>query len=215
MSNDNVRVIVRIRPLLPAETKKKLRDEISQGIKDGNKQLNLEDPANNFSHTFSFTHVFGSDNTQADVYETTAKSAVTAILDGRNATVMAYGQTGAGKTHSIFGPDMLVGVADKDDGPDAGLVGRAALQVMTLAEDAIEQKSAQVSCSYLEIYNEAVADLLVPTSKSPSPSLSGGLKIRESADAGMLVEGLTEQAVTTVQVILLFKNKSEKWQKPG
>ena len=41
---------------------------------------------------------------QEDVYDSCGRELVTRVLDGYNATIMAYGQTGAGKTHTMTGP---------------------------------------------------------------------------------------------------------------
>ena len=41
---------------------------------------------------------------QEDVYTSCGRELVTRVMDGFNATVMAYGQTGAGKTHTMTGP---------------------------------------------------------------------------------------------------------------
>ena len=37
------------------------------------------------------------------MYENTAKQSVISVLEGYNATVLAYGQTGTGKTHTMEG----------------------------------------------------------------------------------------------------------------
>ena len=42
-------------------------------------------------HTYSFDHVYDMDSTQEQVYETTAKHAVCSVLEGYNATILAYG----------------------------------------------------------------------------------------------------------------------------
>lgn len=54
-------------------------------------------------HTFGFDFVYGPDSTQSFVYETTAKPAVQSVLEGYNATILAYGQTGTGKTFTMEG----------------------------------------------------------------------------------------------------------------
>ena len=43
-----------------------------------------------------FDHVFGEDATQQEVYSRTVKPLLNDILNGRNASVLAYGPTGAG-----------------------------------------------------------------------------------------------------------------------
>jgi hypothetical protein len=42
-------------------------------------------------HTFAFDYVYGPDSTQQSVYDTTAKHAVSSVLEGYNATILAYG----------------------------------------------------------------------------------------------------------------------------
>ena len=54
-------------------------------------------------HTYSFDQVYDMDSSQEHVYESTAKHAVRSVLEGYNATILAYGQTGTGKTHTMEG----------------------------------------------------------------------------------------------------------------
>lgn len=54
-------------------------------------------------HAFSFDHVYGPDSTQEYIYDNTAKAAVLSVLQGYNATILAYGQTGTGKTYTMEG----------------------------------------------------------------------------------------------------------------
>lgn len=50
-----------------------------------------------YSHQrFTFDHIFTQDSTQAEVYETAAQPAVASALQGYNAAIIAYGQTGTG-----------------------------------------------------------------------------------------------------------------------
>jgi kinesin family protein 18/19 len=49
---------------------------------------------------FAFDCVFSSKATQEEVFENTTAGLVHTVLDGCNATVFAYGATGAGKTYS-------------------------------------------------------------------------------------------------------------------
>lgn len=48
------------------------------------------------THKFTFDYVYDQDAQQADVYNNTAKDAVLSTLQGYNATILAYGQTGTG-----------------------------------------------------------------------------------------------------------------------
>ena len=52
---------------------------------------------------YSFDYVYDECSTQEFVYENTAKTAVLSVLEGYNSTILAYGQTGTGKTFTVFG----------------------------------------------------------------------------------------------------------------
>lgn len=62
-----------------------------------------ENPHITTTHQFSFDYVYGPDSTQSHVYENTARPAVLSVLEGYNATILAYGQTGTGKTYTMEG----------------------------------------------------------------------------------------------------------------
>ncbi len=53
------------------------------------------------AHKFSFDQVYDQRSTQEEIYDTTAKQLVDSSLLGYNATIFAYGQTSAGKTHTM------------------------------------------------------------------------------------------------------------------
>jgi hypothetical protein len=59
--------------------------------------------------TFMFDHVFYSSSTQKDVYAITSKPILMKAISGYNGTIMAYGQSGSGKTFSC-GLDPKVGI---------------------------------------------------------------------------------------------------------
>lgn len=80
-------------------------------------------------HSFKFDCVFDERSTQAFVYENTAKPAVLSTLEGYNATVLAYGQTGTGKTYTMEGFQF------SGQHPDRGIVPRAMEQVFKYIEN--------------------------------------------------------------------------------
>jgi hypothetical protein len=57
------------------------------------------------NHSFEgeFDRVFGENTSQEVVYES-VRSAVSNVLKGYNASILAYGQTNTGKTHTMMGP---------------------------------------------------------------------------------------------------------------
>jgi kinesin family protein 5 len=66
---------------------------------------------------FTFTKVFGHASTQEVVYSDVGLETVKEVLTGYNGTILAYGPTGSGKTHSMFGT--------LDDPQMEGLIPRA------------------------------------------------------------------------------------------
>ena len=52
---------------------------------------------------FTFTKVFGTDHNQEMVFNDVGRETVKEVLIGYNGTILAYGPTGSGKTHSMFG----------------------------------------------------------------------------------------------------------------
>ena len=58
--------------------------------------------------------MFDEHSTQQDVFDKVGKPLYEHALAGYNTTIFAYGQTGAGKTHTMHGPDA--------DGENRGLV---------------------------------------------------------------------------------------------
>jgi kinesin family protein 3/17 len=93
------------------------------------------------------------------VYEECAFPLVESVLEGFNGTIFAYGQTGCGKTWTMMGIP--------DDPMNAGLIPNCfnhIFGVINTEED--KTKKFLIRCSYLEIYNEDVFDLLVERQKN-------------------------------------------------
>ncbi|NXM41812.1 KIF9 protein, partial [Gymnorhina tibicen] len=90
---------------------------------------------------------------QEMVYETVAKDVVSKALQGYNGTIMCYGQTGAGKTYTMTGATS--------DYRHRGIIPRAIQQIFKAAAEFLHVM-VTVRVSYLEIYNEALFDLLAP-----------------------------------------------------
>ncbi|KAG5251466.1 armadillo repeat-containing kinesin protein [Salix suchowensis] len=112
--------------------------------------------------TYEFDDVLTEFASQKRVYEAVAKPVVESVLDGYNGTVMAYGQTGTGKTFTL-------GHLGDGDTSSRGIMVRAMEDI--LAEISLETDS--VSVSYLQVgpklaYMEAVQDLLVPANDNIS-----------------------------------------------
>jgi hypothetical protein len=111
--------------------------------------------------SFTFDAVYDPSSIQKAVYEETAFPLVEAVLTGFNGTIFAYGQTGSGKTWSMSGlaePPELRGIIPNSF--DHIFEAIAASNASTAAGDS--KKEYLVRCSFLEIYNEELKDLLSP-----------------------------------------------------
>ena len=70
------------------------------------KQLIIKDSNRSEEMSFMYDLVFDTDSTQEQVYEKVGGPVLNNILDGFNGTIMAYGQTSSGKTHTMQGYDL-------------------------------------------------------------------------------------------------------------
>lgn len=121
--------------------------------------------------------MLGPSATQADVYAAAAAPIVSDVLRGYNATLLAYGQTGAGKTHTLSSMQ-----------PDAvGIIPRAASEIFA-AVGADPMHDYVIHMSYLQIYCEQMQDLL-------SPETGDNLPIREGEGGAVHVPGLRQVEV--------------------
>ncbi|XP_020219498.1 kinesin-like protein KIN-UB [Cajanus cajan] len=145
-----VRVAVRLRPRNAEEMMADADFADCVEVQPELKRLKLR--RNNWdSDTYEFDEVLTEFASQKRVYEVVAKPVVESVLDGYNGTVMAYGQTGTGKTFTL-------GRLGDGDASDRGIMVRS-------MEDIFADLSPDtdfVTVSYLQLYMETLQDLLNP-----------------------------------------------------
>jgi kinesin family member 18/19 len=146
---------------------------------------------------YCFDQVFGPDSTQHEVYHEAAANHIPSVLHGINVTVIAYGATGAGKTHTMMGSTRSNNPTEAEDG---GIIPMALQDIFSGIEAAKVSQGRDgtpghpgstwsVKISYCEVYNECVFDLLADRESAPS----GGLRVLEDATQGVVtVQGLSE-----------------------
>ncbi|KAA0151602.1 hypothetical protein FNF29_04526 [Cafeteria roenbergensis] len=121
--------------------------------------------------------------TQDDVYDVVAGPVVDRVLDGFNGAVLAYGQTGTGKSHTM-------GILSRVESESAGLIPRALSHCFGHA--ARHPDSAfSVSVQFLQVYLEAVYDLLPPAGDDSLRPLA----VRESPGRGFYAPDAGEWTV--------------------
>ncbi|XP_024994181.1 kinesin-like protein KIN-UA isoform X2 [Cynara cardunculus var. scolymus] len=151
-----VRVAVRLRPRNSEEQSTDADFADCVELQPELKRLKLR--RNNWdSDTFEFDEVLTEFASQKRVYEVVAKPVVESVLDGYNGTVMAYGQTGTGKTYTL-------GRLGDEDTSARGIMVRAMEDIF--AE--ISPETDLISVSYLQLYMETIQDLLDPTNDNLS-----------------------------------------------
>mmetsp|Transcript_23456 Transcript_23456/g.54684 ORF Transcript_23456/g.54684 Transcript_23456/m.54684 type:complete len:883 (+) Transcript_23456:121-2769(+) len=112
---------------------------------------------------FAYDRVFPEATEQLSVYELAARHLVVEFLNGTSASIICYGQTASGKTHTMFGPSWASMGAGKSDVDmrASGLVPRACSEVL----DAVRlwrQRGEEVrlGVTYVELFGSEVSDLL-------------------------------------------------------
>ncbi|TYI52508.1 hypothetical protein E1A91_D12G252800v1 [Gossypium mustelinum] len=151
-----VRVAVRLRPRNAEESVADADFADCVELQPELKRLKLR--KNNWdTDTYEFDEVLTEFASQKRVYEVVAKPVVEGVLDGYNGTIMAYGQTGTGKTYTL-------GRLGEEDTANRGIMVRAMEDI--LAEVSPEIDSVLVS--YLQLYMESLQDLLGPTNDNIS-----------------------------------------------
>ncbi|KAL8238469.1 hypothetical protein R6Q59_015036 [Mikania micrantha] len=151
-----VRVAVRLRPQNAEEIVADADFADCVELQPEFKRLKLR--KNNWdSDTYEFDEVLTESASQKRVYEVVAKPVVESVLDGYNGTVMAYGQTGTGKTFTL-------GRLGDEDTSARGIMVRAMEDILAN----ISRDSDSVTISYLQLYMETIQDLLNPTNDNIS-----------------------------------------------
>ncbi|XP_020536971.1 kinesin-like protein KIN-UC isoform X2 [Jatropha curcas] len=150
--NDSGRVRVAVR-LRPRNAEELISDaDFSDCVELQPELRRLKLRKNNWnSESYRFDEIFTETASQKRVYEAVAKPVVDSVLSGYNGTVMAYGQTGTGKTYTV-------GRLGKIDASERGIMVRALEDIIANASPA----SDVIEISYLQLYMESIQDLLAP-----------------------------------------------------
>lgn len=199
--NNNFKVAVRVRPPLPRELSSStsfqiasavfgssiiVSEDLNASVDEYGQLLPISGSFNTYS--FSFDHVYDQSSSQKEVYENTAQGVVDSALQGFNATIIAYGQTGTGKTYT------MEGAYSDGSAKLRGIIPRAIEQIFGHIQNyASASTKFLIRASYLQIYNENISDLLKPARSN--------LNIREDKKRGVYVEGLSEWVVRSPEEI--------------
>jgi kinesin family protein 18/19 len=192
----NMLVAIRIRPLNPKELASNDKDItrvedkllIILDMNDFEERKNLLHRSR--EQRYVFDKIF-KEATNEHEFSSTVQDLVHPALSGINACVFAYGPTGSGKTYTMLGGQEDPGIA-----------------ILTIREmfkqiQASPDKLYDIKISYVEIYNEAIRDLLNPSNNY--------LDLRDDPLRGVVIAGVTEfSAESTEQVMNLLSTGNKR-----
>lgn len=192
---ETIKVAVRVRPLI--------QREIDAGATIA---VAIQHNAVSVNHagqrrTFGFDHAYWSVDAkdpgfagQDQVNHDIGKPCLENMIKGYNFCVFAYGQTGAGKTHTLS--------ASRDK--QMGLIPYVLEGLFMQHRAKFKNDELRIWISFMEIYNEQIRDLLSPGRETTD------LKVRDHPELGAYVPGLTEapcSEISDVKSLLDFGTK--------
>lgn len=224
------KVFVRVRPFLeneieslPISTKLNLGNYLS--VSD--REIKVTEPSSidmylRKDKSFKLDGTFTEINDNENIFGMVIKPLVENVVQGINATVMAYGVTGTGKTHTIFG-DIY-----EEINFEKGICILAVEYLFKLLKTCKDETTSRIRVSYLEIYNEQVIDLLSSSTNSQFANMFSlgsavlakkeiePLMIVEDSQKGVFVPNLTEHEVDDPEQIvnLLLRGNQKRTMAP-
>ena len=199
--NNNIRVFVRFRPLNDVETEliengvgSVCVDYLNQTDEGFCNTIQLRNPNGNVSHPYRADRVFQSDTEQHVLYDYFGKDIVKDVLSGYNGTIFAYGQSGSGKTYTMYGSNLY-------DDNLKGVIPRIIQDIFDAVNNADDNVIFQFKMSFLQIYKEVIYDLLTGEKD---------LKIKENPIRGIYVDKLTEVYVNTFETFMDYVDLAQQ-----
>lgn len=185
-----------------------------------NTSLSIDSPQGR--KLFVFDRVFSPEIMQDGIWEYLSDS-VNAFTQGYNVSLLAYGQSGAGKSYTMgtSGPN------EQHDEELMGVVPRAARALFETLEvpkgsapkasnrnslshlktprgygqqNTLGDRNWSLKATYVEIYNEQLRDLLVPDSTPQGER--GNVAIREDVKGNIILTGLRQVDITSVEDLM-------------
>ncbi|XP_064620210.1 uncharacterized protein LOC135483337 [Lineus longissimus] len=194
-----IKVCVRKRPLSKREIKKKdddvVRIENHHTVVLVEQKVAVDLTKFTQEHAFIYDEVFHESMTNKEVYERTAKHLIKCVFSGGMATCFVYGQTGAGKTHTIMG-NLEV----------PGLYLLAAQDIFNKVCTGHEDVDVTIWVSYFEIYCGQLFDLLNKRKR---------LHVREDGSQRVNIAGLSEVELDNVQSLMEAVQHGNKVRSTG
>lgn len=201
----NINVVVRCRARNEREVKENSGVVLStNGVRGSTLDLSMG-PSAVSNKSYQFDKVFSQAADQSMVFDEVVTPILDEMIAGFNCTIFAYGQTGTGKTYTMSG-DMTDTLGMLSDA--AGIIPRALYSLFNKLE--ADGAECSVKCSFIELYNEELRDLI-------SVDEASKLKIYEDngkkGHAATLVHGMEETYIkSAVAGVDLLRRGSHRRQ---
>ena len=243
---EKLKVVVRIRPFLPNENSSNTGLDVNS---ENSQKIEISKSLKKFSATYD--KVLSQKSTQKDVFNF-IKPCMNYIKKGINCTILAYGQTGSGKTYTMFGGEWAMNDKSTDYetrkkfnkdkynfilndeltiDPFSQTNGIIPNLIMSLFQTYgtynANQNNIIITCSYIQIYNEQVYDLLIDEMDNKEerkafnlvsgvgksiyerPIKQKPLKIKYDKKNGVTIEGVNEIRTPTFYDIFELLRQGE------
>jgi kinesin family protein C1 len=170
----NIRVFCRVRPN---------PSSVAQIASDGS---SIRVYADSKPYEFNFDKVFAPEASQSDIF-THVSDLVQSALDGYNVCLFSYGQTGAGKTHTMQGNNVP---------GQEGIIPRSIAKILKTVETLKEQGWVYtLEASFVEVYNEQLRDLLVE--KKGAGKITENNAIQHAPNGHTIIQGATRLPISS------------------
>lgn len=186
----SIRVFCRIRPL---SSKERETGDTQVTQSSGSMTLNVDGKDGDDKTSFAFDAVF-TPGTQEQIFED-CSDLVQSAVDGYNVTVFAYGQTGAGKTFTMYGAKGNEGIAPK-----------TIQELYKILERNSNRFDFNIYASMLELYRNDLVDLL----NKDVQGTKSKLNIKTDKANRIFVENLVEEECRTAAELAELMDRGMK-----
>ncbi|RGB37434.1 P-loop containing nucleoside triphosphate hydrolase protein [Rhizophagus diaphanus] len=195
----SVQVVIRVKPLTAHDLENlptRFQRQIITTSPYATNQIVVEGEKR---QVFSFDNVFPPETTQEEIYDKAVENLVAKFIEGFNVTILAYGQTSSGKTHTM-------GTADNPSIPldSKGIIPRAMSTLFStinsIHQSKTDHRKFTIKVSFIEIHNEDLIDLLGEGDEEGRPSV----QIREDSKGNIYWSGLQEIKVNNVDEVINY-----------
>ena len=150
----NVKSYCRLRPnntLFSSLKRFEIQNNNKTLIVDFTAESDKNNPSKQYIYKYNFTEIFKDDTTNIKIYEKVCKPSIEELFSQhKNVLIFVYGITNSGKTYTVNG-----------DSKTPGILQYSLIKLFNEYEKLKKNNNLwQLTCTYIEIYNEEIFDLL-------------------------------------------------------